>query len=204
MKMIESAIAASAQDAFRSDDLHPTAWEVNGGPDADSFRAAMRRVIGGVTVITTRHEERPWGLTVSAFTPVCMDPPTLLVCVNSRTVTASDISRDNRFAVNLLSQTQLHLSKLCSRAGADKFLDGHVLPQSCLPERVTMPVLRDSIVTFDCRASDVRAVGSHLVVVAAIEAVLAPNSRRPLLYGEGRYLRGVALDDAPLSLGAGA
>jgi len=133
-----------------------------------------------------------------------MDPPTLLVCVNSRTVTASDISRDNRFAVNLLSQTQLHLSKLCSRAGEDKFLDGHVLPQSCLPERVTMPVLRDSIVTFDCTASDVRRVGSHLVVVAAIEGVLAPESRRPLLYGEGRYLRGVALDDASICKEAGA
>jgi flavin reductase (DIM6/NTAB) family NADH-FMN oxidoreductase RutF len=204
MKMIESAAAPSAHEEFGSVVHHATAWEVNGGADADSFRAAMRRVIGGVTVITTRHDGRPWGLTVSAFTPVCMDPSTLLVCVNSRTVTASDIWRDRRFAVNLLSQTQLHLSKLCSRAGEDKFLDGHVFPPSCLPERVTMPVLRDSLVTFDCRASDVRPVGSHLVVVAAIEGVLATESRRPLLYGEGRYLRGVALDDAAICQGAGA
>jgi flavin reductase (DIM6/NTAB) family NADH-FMN oxidoreductase RutF len=199
MNMIESSVAPSERG-----DLRPAAWEVNGGPDADSFRAAMRRVVGGVTVITTRHEGRPWGLTVSAFTPVCMDPPTLLVCVNSRTVTASDISRDSRFAVNLLSQAQLHLSKLCSSAGADKFIDGHVFPQSCLPERVTMPVLRDSIVTFDCRAHDIRRVGSHFVVVAAIEGVLAPESRRPLLYGEGQYLRGVALDDTSICQGASA
>ncbi|MDH2398747.1 flavin reductase family protein [Bradyrhizobium sp. SSUT18] len=201
--MIKSAAAPSTHDELRSD-IHPTVWDVNGGPDAESFRAAMRRVIGGVTVITTRHDGRPWGLTVSAFTPVCMDPPTILICVNSRTVTASDISRDSRFAVNLLSQTQLHLSKLCSRAGEDKFLDGHVLPQSSLPERVTMPVLRDSILTFDCTASDVRRVGSHLVVIAAIEGVLASQSHRPLLYGEGRYLRGVALDDASICQGAGA
>jgi flavin reductase (DIM6/NTAB) family NADH-FMN oxidoreductase RutF len=202
--MIEAAVAPSAHDESRSDGGHPTVWEVNGGPDADSFRAAMRRVIGGVTVITTRHDGRPWGLTVSAFVPVCTDPPTLLICVNSRTVTASDISRDKRFAVNLLSQTQLHLSKLCSRAGEDKFIDGHVLPHSSLPQRVTMPVLRDSIVTFDCRATDVRPVGSHLVIVAAIERVLAPESRRPLLYGEGRYLRGVALDEASMCPGASA
>lgn len=201
--MIESATTASVHDELRSD-IRPTAWEVNGGPDADSFRSAMRRVIGGVTVITTRHEGRPWGLTVSAFTPVCMNPPTLLVCVNSRTVTASDISRDNRFAVNLLSQTQLHLSKFCSRAGEDKFIDGYVLPQSCLPQSVTMPVLRGSIVTFDCRASDVRLVGSHIIVVAAVERVLAPESRGPLLYGEGRYLRGVALDNTSICRGAGA
>jgi flavin reductase (DIM6/NTAB) family NADH-FMN oxidoreductase RutF len=200
--MIESATVPLVHDDFRSE-IPPTEWEVNSGSDAESFRAAMRRVIGGVTVITTRHDGRPWGLTVSAFTPVCMDPPTLLVCVNSRTVTASDISRDGRFGVNLLSQTQLHLSRLCSRAGEDKFLDDHVVPRACLPERVIMPVLRDSIVTFDCKASDVRPVGSHLVVVATIEGVLAPESRRPLLYGEGRYLHGIAIDDAGICQGAG-
>lgn len=202
--MIESAAAPTAQNNSFSETTYSMTWEVNGGSDADSFKTAMRRVIGGVTVITTRHDGRPWGLTVSAFTPVCMDPPTLLVCVNSRTVTASDISRDRRFAVNLLSQTQLHLSKLCSLAGENKFLDGHVLPQSCLPERVAMPVLRDSIVTFDCCVNDVRLVGSHLVVVAAIERVLAPEARHPLLYGEGRYLRGIALDEAPICDGASA
>lgn len=199
--MIETALAPSAHDESGYDTSRRSVWEVDGGPDAESFRTAMRRVIGGVTIITTRHNGRPWGLTVSAFTPVCMDPPTILVCVNSRTVTASDILRDKRFAVNLLSQTQLHLSKLCSRAGEDKYIDDHILPHACLPGRVTMPVLRDSIVTFDCRASDVRPVGSHLVVIAAIERVLAPESRRPLLYGEGCYLRGVALDEALICAG---
>jgi flavin reductase len=170
-------------------------WQLDSGAEADAFRAAMRRMVGGVTVIATRHDERPWGMTVSAFTPVCMDPPTLLVCVNSRTVTASDISRDGRFAVNLLSQAQLHLSRLCSAAGENKYLDEHVVPTAHIPERIVMPVLRDSIVTFDCKATEIRPVGSHIVVIATIEAILAPETLRPLLYGEGKYLRGVGLDD---------
>lgn len=176
--------------------LSAASWDVNSGGETEAFRIAMRRVIGGVTVITTRRQGQSWGMTVSAFTPVCMEPPTLLVCVNNRTITASDISRDGRFGVNLLSQAQLYLSQLCSRPGEDKFVDEYVVPRSDLPERIAMPVLRDSIVTFDCKATDILSVGSHLVVIGAIEAILAPRSLPPLLYGEGRYLHGVALGDA--------
>jgi flavin reductase (DIM6/NTAB) family NADH-FMN oxidoreductase RutF len=119
--------------------------------------------------------------------------------VNNRTTTASDISRGGRFAVNLLSQAQLHLSQLCSRAGEDKFIGDYVVPSSGLPERVMMPVLRDSIVTFDCRSTDILPVGSHLVVISAIEAILAPQCLPPLLYGEGRYLHGVAIGESATS-----
>ncbi|MFQ3452047.1 flavin reductase family protein [Bradyrhizobium sp. UFLA01-814] len=178
-----------------SNEAGQASWELEGGSDADVFRTAMRRMVGGVTVIATRHAGRPWGMTVSAFTPVCMDPPTLLVCVNSRTVTASDILRDGRFAVNLLSQAQLHVSQLCSAAGSDKYVDDHVVPAALLPSRVVMPILRDSTVSFDCKVAEVRPVGSHNVVIAIIESILAPMSRRPLLYGEGKYLRGVGIDD---------
>ena len=179
-------------------------WVVNSGAESGAFRLAMRRVVGGVTVLTTRHDDQPWGMTVSAFTPVCMDPPTLLVCVNNRTVTASDISRNGLFAVNLLSQAQLHVSQLCARAGKDKYLTDHVVPPNELPDRVVMPVLRNSIVTFDCKAIEIRPVGSHLVAIATVEAVLAPEARAPLLYGDGGYLHGVAIDDGPAMEGVRA
>ncbi len=188
--------------AERRSSLGSEAWELEGEAESGAFRAAMRRVVGGVTVITTRHDNRPWGMTVSAFTPVCMEPPTLLVCLNNRTVTASNVSRDGRFAVNLLSQSQLHLSKLCSQAGEDKYLDEHIVPQSDVPRHMSMPVLRNSIVTFECKAAEVRPVGSHLVVMATIDGILAPSSLPPLLYGGGRYMRGVAVEELATARGA--
>ncbi len=192
--MIEQATQPAQEDDldFGSSGIF---WDVNSGAESEAFRTAMRRVVGGVTVITTRHKGQPWGMTVSAFTPVCMEPPTLLICVNNRTITASDISREGRFAVNLLSQAQLYLSQLCSRAGGDKYIDEYVVSSGDLPGRVVMPVLRDSIVTFDCEATDIMSVGSHLVVISAIKAILAPRSLPPLLYGEGRYLHGVAIGE---------
>lgn len=172
-------------------------WSIDGDSEATAFRAAMRRLVGAVTVITTRHDDRTWGMTVNAFTSVCAEPPTVLVCVNTRTVTAADIERDRRFAANVLSQDQLYLSRLCSRPGEVKFLDDHVLNPDELPCRAAMPVLRDSLVTFDCKVAEARPVGTHFVVIGTVEAILAPSVRPPLLYGGGRYMHGVEIEDAP-------
>ncbi|MDE8670616.1 flavin reductase family protein [Pseudarthrobacter sp. H3Y2-7] len=178
------------------------AGNVYTGSDTDAFRSAMRRVVSGVTVVTTLHDGRPWGMTVNAFSSVCAEPPTILVCVNNRTVTASDIAKDGRFAANLLTQDQLHLSGLCARPGAVKYLDGYTVATPEFSEQVTMPVLRDSLVTFDCKVSEVRPVGSHFVVIAAVEAIVVPSARTPLLYGEGRYMHGVTLEESPAMLTA--
>lgn len=183
-------------------DSRETVWAIESRVDASAFRATMRRSVGGVTIVTTRHEGRPWGMTVNAFSPVCMDPPTLLVCVNNGTVTAADIADDGRLGVNLLSQAQIDLSQLCSAPGERKFLDDHVVPPNKLPEGVAMPVLRDSLVTYDCRVAAILPVGTHSIVIATIECVLAPAPLPPLLYGDGHYMHGVTIADAATMLRA--
>ena len=169
----------------------------DGVPDIDLFRAAMRRVVSGVTVVTTLHENRPWGMTVTAFSSVCAEPPTVLVCVNNRSVTAADIAEHGRFAANLLSQDQLFISQLCSRPGGVKYLDDFVVAPDELPSGVAMPVLRDSLATFDCKVEEARPIGSHFVVIGRVERIANPVARTPLLYGDGRYLHGVGISQAP-------
>jgi flavin reductase (DIM6/NTAB) family NADH-FMN oxidoreductase RutF len=174
-------------------------WELNSGAEALAFRSAMRKFVGGVTVVTTLHEERPWGMTVSAFSPACMDPPTLIACVNRETVTASNITRDKRFAVNVLSQDQVSISQFCSRSGEDKFVEDFVVPADRIPERVKMPVLSNSLITFDCSVNGMLVVNSHLVILAAVHSILAPADKHPLLYGQGQYMHGTALETAGAS-----
>ena len=46
----------------------------------DRYRVAMRNVAAAVAVVTTFDPDgRPYGTTVSAFTPLSMEPPLLLV-----------------------------------------------------------------------------------------------------------------------------
>ena len=188
--------AVNYSATFKGAKASTPTWELNSGPEALAFRSAMRKFVGGVTVITTLHEDRPWGMTVSAFSPACMEPPMLIACVNRDTVTAANITRDAHFAVNILSEEQVAISQFCSRPREDKFIEDFVLPTEEVPDTIQMPVLKNSLITFDCRAHTTFVVNTHLVLIAQVRAVLAPASKKPLLYGEGQYMQGVSMQMA--------
>jgi flavin reductase (DIM6/NTAB) family NADH-FMN oxidoreductase RutF len=162
-------------------------------PEAAAFRAAMRNFVGSVSVVTTWHGDRPWGLTINSFTSVCTDPPTILVCLNDRTVTAAHVMESGRFAVNLLTKDQLHLSEICSRPSEDKYIDEHVTSPIDSGGENRVPKLREASVVLECRAVEQLVVGSHRIAIAEIEKIHVPAERPPLLYGQGRYMHGIEL-----------
>jgi flavin reductase len=164
------------------------------GVDPDRMRSALRDLVSPVTVITTVVEGRPWGLTVSAFTPVSLDPPTILVCVHRRTATAGCISADERFGVNVLAEHQRSLSHRCAAPGMPKFLTPDELLADGDPAP-GVPIIGDALVSFECVAERID-VGTHIVVIGRVQTMFTNASRRPLLYGNGQYQRAEVLDRA--------
>lgn len=150
----------------------------------------MRNVVSGVAIITTFYESQLWGMTVSAFTTACAEPPTLLVCVNTRTVLAAALRDGSGFGVNVLSQDQEFLSRACARPGASKFLGHHLdlVGGDSSPSGLLLPA---SVAAFDCVVSDSRTVGTHLVVTGAVLGIIT-SDREPLLYGCGQYQHGTS------------
>ncbi|MCG6204340.1 flavin reductase family protein [Rhodopseudomonas sp. HC1] len=151
----------------------------------------MRQFVGSVSVVTTWHGQRPWGMTINSFTSVCMDPPTILVCLNARTLTASHVRSCGRFGVNLLSRDQRPISELCARPEVDKYIEEHVVAPRGPSRDAGPPQLLGSLAAFDCRTIEQITVGSHLVAIAVVEAVDLPGAAAPLLYGQGRYMDGI-------------
>jgi flavin reductase len=164
------------------------------GVDPDRLRAVLRDLVTPVTVITTLLDGRPWGLTVSAFTPVCLDPPTVLVCVHRQTATASCIAADGRFGVNVLAEHQRSLSHRCAAPGEPKFLTPDELLADGDPAPA-VPIIGEALVSFECVAERID-VGTHMVVIGRVQTMFTNSSRRPLLYGNGQYQRAEVLDHA--------
>ena len=74
--------------------------------DPHEFRDVIGRFASGVTVITARHEGRPYGTTASAISSLSLDPPMVLICLNRTSSTGQAIHARRRFAINILGEDQ--------------------------------------------------------------------------------------------------
>ena len=81
--------------------------------EAATFKDAMRRLVGGVCVITAGAGEERTGLTATSAVSLSVEPPTMIVCVNREASAWPVIHREGHFCVNVLGARH--------RAVADRF-----------------------------------------------------------------------------------
>ena len=74
--------------------------------DRDTFRHVIGHFASGVTVLTTQHGGEDFGATASAVSSLSLDPPMLLVCLNTRGSTQQAIHGSRAFGVNILDEDQ--------------------------------------------------------------------------------------------------
>ena len=162
------------------------AAERSGGPAVDGLRAVRRRWASGVAVVTTTDGNGYRGATVSAFTPVSLEPPLVLVCLEREGRMAELVPATGVFAVSLLDRAQEFLAeRFAGRAPVpDPRLTG--IPHALAANGC--PVLTGALAWLSCRAVAVHDGGDHLIVVGRVEeSFVGPDTDDPLLTYEGRY-----------------
>jgi flavin reductase (DIM6/NTAB) family NADH-FMN oxidoreductase RutF len=154
---------------------------------AADLRHALGHFATGVTVVTTTSAGgEPVGTTASAVSALSLDPPLVLVCLDRSSETLAEISGRRRFAVNVLSDAQQHLSDNFARRG-----DGAVW--SDVVHRVDgdglgNPHLDGALAVLDCELAESVAGGDHEIVVGRIhELELGAGELRPLVHFRGAY-----------------
>jgi flavin reductase (DIM6/NTAB) family NADH-FMN oxidoreductase RutF len=150
------------------------------------FRDALGAFATGVTVITTRGEAHDYGMTATAFSSVSLDPPLVLVCVQSRIEGADIIPRNGVFAVNILGSGQEAISHyFASRTrprGRDAFSEiSHREVAS------GAPIIDDAAAFLDCRLAATHEAGDHLIFIGEVMALGANPDVEPLLFHGSRY-----------------
>ncbi|MGS2716546.1 flavin reductase family protein [Eionea flava] len=150
------------------------------------FRLGMRRLAAGVCVISTSVEGRRYAMTASSVTSLSDEPASLLVCVNQEATMYSLLSMGQPFVVNVLSQSQQHVSNICAArdAGEERFNSGDWQKND-----EGLPYLADAQATFFCRvdSQDIQ-YGTHRIVVGCIQKTLIDEGEAsPLVYVDGRY-----------------
>src|SRR6201998_2191620 len=152
----------------------------------EDFRLAMRRLAGGVSIISGAGPDGPLGVTATAVTSLTAEPPSVLCCLNRSLTLETLVKETGRFGVNMLRADHQNLAErfagMHGARGSEKFEQGNweILPSD-------VPVLTDSLVSFDCRADRIFEVGTHSVFVGLIDDVFFGESGDPLVYCNGAF-----------------
>lgn len=145
------------------------------------YREAMSRVAEQVHVIATGGPAGRGGATATAVASVSDAPPSLLVCLNRASSTLARIERNGCFSVNVLSAEQQEIAAIFAGQarleGEDRFRDGDGWSMDG-----GAPVLRGALSAFDCRLTDLKPVGSHIVVFGLVQAIAVGVEGAPLLF----------------------
>lgn len=147
------------------------------------FRAACGLFPSGVTVVTrTGRGGRPYGMTVSSFTSVSLDPPLILVCIDRSAGFLANMPPDLPFAVNVLRERQQHLAqRFAERNEDDRFanIEWH-------PGWKDVPLLAGTVASFTCSLRQSIEAGDHFILLALVEEVRL-HQGRALVWCERAY-----------------
>ncbi|MGH2500214.1 MAG: flavin reductase family protein [Candidatus Limnocylindria bacterium] len=151
--------------------------------------AELRRVFGyfatGVTVVTAVGRGGPCGLTVNSFASLSLDPPLLLVCVNSAARAYPCLAGAGTFAVNVLARGQEELARRFASLETEKFV-GLTYRQG---PATGAPVIAGVHAWLECRLAARHPGGrTHAIFVGAIEG-FGTGEDEPLLFHRGAYTR---------------
>jgi flavin reductase (DIM6/NTAB) family NADH-FMN oxidoreductase RutF len=161
------------------------------GADPLLLRAALASYAAGVTLVMICDGRDDIGTTVSAFCPLSMDPPLVMVALIADSYPAEVLGRPDGpagFAVTLLAAQQRVLAgrfAAAGRPGARLLLDdvphlrgghsGALIPAG-------------GLAALDCATANLIPAGDHVMVIGhVLDVPYAAESADPLIRFRGRY-----------------
>ena len=148
--------------------------------------------VPAVMVSCAKPGQKPNIITVAWAGTICSDPVMLSISVRKERFSHEIISETGEFVVNLTTKDLCRAADFCGvRSGrdVDKFKEMKLTPLKS--SRISAPGIAESPVNIECRAVEVKELGSHDMFIARVEAVTADER---FMDESGRF----KLDDARL------
>jgi flavin reductase (DIM6/NTAB) family NADH-FMN oxidoreductase RutF len=151
------------------------------------FRNAMRRLTGGVSVITAGRGRDISGMTVTSVSSLSLEPPALIVSVNRSASSWPLIRRHGLFGVNILNAGQIDVAERFTGKGglkgAERFAGADWFTRAS-----GVPLLASALAAIECEVEEAIERHSHVIVIGRVLDIrLSPRSAA-LAYWQGQYL----------------
>ena len=156
----------------------------DGSEIASRFKEALRGVASTVTVITAHDGARHHGMTATAVTSLCMQPPALVICLNGATLLHDILAAGQFFCVNVLNESQAPVSVAFSGAlpPGERFSRG-----DWSFDNAGLGFLADAQANIFCKKVASTPFGTHTVFIGEVIKVRLTDRQAPLLYKNASY-----------------
>ncbi|NOX73841.1 MAG: flavin reductase family protein [Alphaproteobacteria bacterium] len=147
---------------------------------------ALRRAFGkfatGVAVVTTNGEGgKPFGLTINSFSSVSLEPPLVLWSLTNKSPNLEVFRQASHFAINILSSEQ---RQICNQFASK--IDDRFQNINWFRGVHDLPVIRNTIATFECRRSQLVDAGDHVVFFGEVMEC-EQSDLEPLVFFSGQF-----------------
>ena len=150
--------------------------------DTRHFRNALGRFATGVTIVTCLDaSKQPVGLTANSFSALSLEPPLVLWSLRSASPSIAAFEAAPRFAVNVLTESQVELSRRFAARSEDRFAD-----VAWAQGEQGSPVLAGCAAVFECESLSHQMAGDHRLFIGRVLAC-TESALPPLLFQAGHY-----------------
>lgn len=152
------------------------------GLDARTLRAALGGFATGVTLVTCRGADgASVGLTVNSFNALSLDPPLVLWSLRLASPSLPAFDACTHFAINVLAEGQVDLSRRFASPVPGKFEDG-----AWLEGVGRLPLLVGCTASFECERLSQQDAGDHRLYIGRVLRVQS-QPVPPLVFHRGHY-----------------
>ncbi len=158
---------------------------------ADDFKGALGSWAAGVTVVTTKLDGLVYGITVSSFSSLSMDPLLVLVCLADSNRLPKMIEESRHFGVSILAQGQDAISGWFAKSGREpvKRFDDFATETM----ETGSPLIAGALAHVDCEVDRLIPGGDHTIAIGRVVGADSHPGRKPLIYYRRGY-RDLVLD----------
>jgi flavin reductase (DIM6/NTAB) family NADH-FMN oxidoreductase RutF len=153
--------------------------------DRREFRNALGCFPTGVAVVTTLAPSGAFvGLTINSFSSLSLDPPLVLWSLNGSSPSLGAFDRAPYFAVNILADDQVEVSRRFASPAPNKFagLEVHAGIEGT-------PLIAGCAAHIECRTYTRHNGGDHVLFIGHVERFDYDAARSPLVFCCGQYRR---------------
>ncbi|MDP3533322.1 MAG: flavin reductase family protein [Alphaproteobacteria bacterium] len=147
------------------------------------FKKVMGKFTTGIAIVTTLDaNQKPFGLTINAFSSLSLDPPMVLFCLAKKTRFYSHLGNQSHFTINILADTQTDLSiHFAKPFFGDQWdnIDFEFGKNNC-------PQLKNALGIIECEKGAIYNGGDHDIILGKVQDLKLTDAQ-PLLYFSGKY-----------------